>query len=395
MKMLIKNSKVISHSTNGYFNILIEDHLIRKITTNIPEADIVIDASNLITIPGIIDMHAHLREPGYEYKETLKTGLMAAVHGGVTTLGIMPNTNPSIDNLKIANNIKTRAQAYNLARPIIIPSLTKNRAGKELNNIKLLIKNGYKFFSDDGNPIYDAKIMFESLTILKKFNGIIINHCEDTRFKNTDLFESLMVARDVELSKYTGARVHIAHISTSNTIDLIKYAKSENINITCEVTFHHLLLTNREKDPLKKINPPLPDIQTQKKLIENLEHIDIIVSDHAPHSFEEKNLEYENAPNGISGLDVFFPALCSISKKYNIDLEKLIEKVTYQPAKIFNLNNIGDIKEGYYADIVLVDTNKTWDGKIFSKGKNLPYKQLHGKVILTIVNGEIKYDGRK
>lgn len=391
MSILIKNANIISHSTNGVFNVYIEKNKITEISKNIRNADIVIDAKKLTLIPGIIDMHTHLREPGYEYKETIETGLKAAVHGGVTTLGVMPNTKPAMDNLEILDYILKKSKKINLSKIIPIPAVTKERKGLELNNLKELNKNGYRFFSDDGNPIWNDEIMFNALKEVKKFNGIIINHCENSRFSNKEIFESLMVARDIELSKFTKAHVHIAHISTKNSLELIKDAKSNNINTTCEITFHHLLLEKDNNNPLKKINPPLPDNDTQKFLIDNLDNIDIIVSDHAPHSIEEKKKDYENAPNGISGLDIFFPAIYTISKRYNIDFQYILEKITYNPAKVFNLENIGDIKEGYYADIVLVDLNKNWDKKIFSKGKNLPYENLYGKVFLTVVNGEIKY----
>ena len=391
MGILIKNADIISHSTNGKFNIYIENDTIAEISKTTKKADIVIDAENLTVIPGIIDMHTHLREPGYEYKETLETGLKAATHGGVTTLGVMPNTKPAMDNLEIINFVAEKAKKIKLSKIIPIPAVTKDRKGLVLNNLKNFSKHGYRFFSDDGNPIWNDEIMLNALNETKKFNGIIINHCEDKRFLKIPLFESLMVAKDVELSKYTNAHLHIAHISTKNTVDLIKYAKLNNINTTCEVTFHHLLLEKEKNNALKKINPPLPDIDTQRYLIDNLDYIDIIVSDHAPHSIEEKKKSYSKAPNGISGLDVFFPAIYTISKKYNIDFKYILEKTTYNPSKIFNLEKVGDIKEGYYADLVIVDLNKNWDKKIYSKGKNLPYTDLHGRVITTIVNGEIKY----
>ncbi|KAF2956295.1 dihydroorotase [Marinitoga sp. 38H-ov] len=389
--LLIKNAKIISHSTKGNFNIYIEEDKIIEISKIIKKVDKVIDAKDLILIPGIIDMHTHLREPGFEYKETIYDGLRAAVHGGVTTLGIMPNTNPAMDNLEILNLILEKSKTIDLSNVILIPSVTKQRKGIELNDLDNLGKKGFTFFSDDGDPIFNDEIMFKALNIVKKFNGVIINHCENKRFYNMDLFESLMVARDIELSKYINSHVHIAHISTKNTLDLIKYAKLNKLKVSSEVTFHHLLLEKDEKNTLKKINPPLQNKNGIKYLIDNLDYIDIIVSDHAPHTLEEKNTDYKNAPNGISGLDIFFPAIYTISKKYNIDLEYLIEKITYNPSKIFNLKNKGDIKEGYNADLVIVDINKNWDRKIFSKGKNIPYKTLNGRVIMTVVNGKIKY----
>ncbi|SHE68954.1 dihydroorotase [Marinitoga hydrogenitolerans DSM 16785] len=391
MSILIKNANVISHSTKGTYNVYIKDNIIYEISRNKKKADIIIDANGLTLIPGIIDMHTHLREPGFEYKEAIKTGLSAAVHGGVTTIGVMPNTNPAMDNLEIIKFVENKAKKVKLGKVIPIPTITKKRKGEELNNLMFFFNNGYRFFSDDGNPVWNDELMLNALNIVKKFNGVIINHCEDKRFLNIPLFESLMVARDMEISKFTKGHVHIAHISTGNSIDLIKYAKINNLNVSCEITFHHLLLNNYEKDPFKKINPPLPDVETQRYLIENIDYIDMIVSDHAPHSLDEKNKSFDEALNGISGLDIFFPAIVEIHNKYRIDLDYLIEKITYNSAKVFSLKNIGDIKEGYNADLVLVDTEKKWNGKIFSKGKNLPYKDLQGRVFYTIVDGEIKY----
>ncbi|GAB6190197.1 dihydroorotase [Marinitoga arctica] len=391
MSILIKNAEIISHSTNGIFNVYVDNNRIIEISKSTKKANNIIDAKGLILVPGVIDMHTHLREPGFEYKETIETGLSAAVHGGVTTIGIMPNTNPAMDNLEIIKFIENKANNVNLAKIIPIPSITKKRQGNVLNNLKYLSDNGYYFFSDDGNPIFDDEIMFNALKTVKDFNGIIINHCEDKRFLNIPLFESLMVARDIEIAKYTKGHLHIAHISTKNTVDLIKYAKRNKLNVSCEVTFHHLLLNNNEKNTLKKINPPLPNVETQRYLIENLDYIDIIVSDHAPHSLDEKNKSFDEAPNGISGLDVFLPAIFTLAKQENIDLKYLIEKVTFNPSKIFNLDNIGDIKEGVFADLSLVDSNLLWDNMIFSKGKNLPYNKLNGHVVLTLVNGDIKY----
>ncbi|WP_129408002.1 dihydroorotase [Marinitoga lauensis] len=391
MDLLIKNAHIISHSTKGIYNLYIKDNKINEISKNEKKADLTIDAKGLFLIPGIIDMHTHLREPGFEYKETISSGLRAAVHGGVTTLGVMPNTMPAMDNLKTIKYVEDTAKEVNLAKIIPIPSVTKERQGKELNDLNAFHNYGYNFFSDDGDPIWNDEIMLKALETVKNFNGVIINHCEDKRFLEKEIFESLMIARDVELSKFTKSHVHVAHISTKNSIDLIKYAKLNNINATCEATFHHLLLNNPEKNTLKKINPPLPDLETQKYLIENIDYIDIIISDHAPHSLEEKNRSYTESPNGISGLDIFFPALFEIYKKYKIDLDYLIEKVTYNPTKVFSLENIGDIKEGYIADLVLIDPEKEWNGEIYSKGKNLPYKNLSGRVLITIVNGDIKY----
>ncbi|WP_047267203.1 dihydroorotase [Marinitoga sp. 1197] len=396
MSIMIKNAEIISHSTNGRFNIYIENGRIIEITKNQKKAKVtkVIDANGYVIIPGIIDMHTHLRDPGFEYKETIETGLKAAIHGGVTTLGVMPNTKPSLDNLESLQYIEEKSRKTNLSKIIPIPAITKKREGKIINDLKKFSKYGYRFFSDDGDPVWDDEIMLKALQITKEFNGIIINHCEDKRFLGKEIFESLMVARDIELSKFSNSHVHIAHISTSNTLDLIKYAKTEDLKVSCEITFHHLLLEKEKNNTLKKINPPLPDKDTQKYLINNLDYIDIIVSDHAPHTLKEKNKDYENAPNGISGLDIFLPAIYTLSKKHKIDFKYLIEKTTYNPSKNFKLSKIGDIKEGYSADLVIFNPKEEWDKIIYSKGKNMPYKQLYGKVLLTMIDGKIKYNER-
>ncbi|WP_420856932.1 dihydroorotase [Tepiditoga spiralis] len=385
--------------------IKISDHISTK-------NEKVIDASNKLIIPGIIDMHVHLRSPGYEYKETLETGLKAAVHGGITTIGMMPNTNPTIDTLELIKNLNEQIKKINLSNVLFIPALTKNRDGKELVNISE-IQNYAVGFSDDGSPINNTNLMLKALKILKK---PIIDHCEVTGLNGSmregvysnlykikgipDISETIMAFRDIEVSRNTGAHIHIAHISTKRTVKIIRDAKKQGINITCEATHNHFLFKDIDvKNANYKVNPPLPTQEDLEELINGIKDgtIDILITDHAPHSKEEKERNIENSPFGISGLETFLSGILMISKKHSIPLKKLINMVTHNPAKIFNLKNVGDIKEGYNADLTIFDTNKNWkvtEETLYSKGKNTPFLNMNipGVVEKTIINGVIKYE---
>ncbi|PNR92457.1 dihydroorotase [Petrotoga sp. 9PWA.NaAc.5.4] len=422
MKTLIKNANVVSHSTNGIKNIVIEDKIISKIAEDEIEEkfDKIIDTGGKTLIPGIIDMHVHLREPGFEHREDLESGLKAALHGGITLVGVMPNTEPAIDNPFLVEYLKLKSEKLNLAKLLPIGSVTKNREGKELTDMLAMGEKGVIAFSDDGNPVEDSCIMLKALQLSKKIGLPIINHCEVKELSRNghvregyyskhygiegipDIAESVMVARDIELAKYCKTHVHIAHLSTKASVDLIRKTKKEGVMVTSEVTHNHLLFTDKDLSDYstnKKVNPPLPTQKDQLELLKGLQEgvIDIIVTDHAPYSKKEKQVEFQSAPYGISGVETLLSSLILLSQKYDINFIDLIKKVTYYPAKIFGIENVGDIKEGYFADLVILDTEKFWvvdELSLLSKGKNTPFlgERLPGVVEKTFVEGEIKYD---
>ncbi len=422
MTILIKNASVISKSLNGTMDLLIEDERIVKIGKEINcSADRIINAKNKLLIPGLIDMHVHLREPGFEHRETLKTGLLAALHGGVTTVGVMPNTNPPIDNPALIYYLKNKAKDLGYPNLEVIASVTKGRSGKELSEMISMSKEGAIAFSDDGSPIYDPNLMLKALEYSKLIKKPIINHCEvlelsqrgymrEGKYSNfygiygiPDVAESIMVARDIQLADYTGANLHIAHVSCKKSLDLIRSAKNKGLKVSCEVTHNHLLFTDEDlKDysTFLKVNPPLPTKNDLESLVEAIKDgtIDIIVSDHAPYAQNEKEMEFQRAPYGISGLETLLSGILLIHEKYSIPLKRLVEMLTYNPAKLFDLRDRGDIKKGYLADLVLLDKDRTWlvtDKSLLSKGKNTPFLnyELPGVVLMTMVSGKIKYTG--
>ncbi len=423
MKILIKNANVVSHSTKGIKNLVVENERITEISDKEIEGNfnLVMDAKLKTIIPGLIDIHVHLRDPGFEERENLETGLRAALNGGVTSVGVMPNTEPCIDNPYLVDYLSLKSEKLNMAKLFSIAAVTKKREGKELVDMVKISNRGVIAFSDDGDPVEDPLIMLKALEIAKKLKKPIINHCEVKELSKLgymregfyshyydipgvpDITESIMVARDIEMARYAQSHVHIAHLSTKSSVDLVRQAKIKNIPVTCEVTHNHLLFTDKsisDYSPNKKVNPPLPTNDDHLALIEGIkdETIDIIVSDHAPYTKEEKSVDFAKAPYGISGLETLLSSLILISKNYDVDFSKLIEKVTYVPARIFDLGLIGDVKEGYLADLVLLDPEKEWlveEKSLVSKGKNTPFlgSLLPGKVEMVMVRGVIKILG--
>jgi dihydroorotase len=424
MIIFLKNAKVLSKSCDGMFDLLLNNGIIEKIFSceDTPDSlvyDECIDLNGKTLIPGIIDMHVHLREPGYEYKETIESGLKAAVKGGVTTVGVMPNTDPVIDNEYLVEYLKMKSELYGLSEILPIGAVTKKSQGVELAPMINMAKRGAIAFSDDGNPVENAHIMLKALEYYKMTNKPIINHAEVKELSKTGFMregeysnfygiygipsvaESIMVARDIELAKYTDAHVHIAHVSTQESLNLIKNAKKDGVKVSCEVTHNHLIFTDKDLKDYStsfKVNPPLADEKSRNIFIQALKDdlIDIIVTDHAPHADYEKEVEFQNAPNGISGLDTLLSSLLKLSIEEDISLKKLIEKVTYYPTKIFNLEKKGDIKEGYFADLVILNENEIWNVNnktVFSKGKNTPFMgmDLPGVVEYTFIKGKKVY----
>lgn len=433
MKILIKNGYIIdpSQGRDGIGDILIENNKINEIwmhgsyasghskefksKISVPKIR-TIDAAGLFVLPGLVDMHTHLREPGYEYKETIKTGTLAAVKGGFTSVCPMPNTNPINDSDVVTGYIINKARNEGSCAVFPISAITKNSKGEELAEIGSMVEAGSVAFSDDGRPVMNSLIMRRALEYCKSFNVPIISHSEDLNLSDGGVMnegslctslglmgippaaEEVMVARDIILAKLTGGRLHIAHVSTAGSVKLIKLAKEDGVNITAETCPHYFSIT---EDTIKgyntnaKVNPPLrtqKDIEAIKQgIIDGT--IDVIATDHAPHHKDEKHQEFDKSPFGISGIETALSLSLRLVHEGIITLSQLVEKMAVAPSQILNVNK-GSLKIGSDADITIVDINKEWkvDSESFvSLGKNTPFDGwvLKGMPVITICNGKI------
>jgi len=426
MKYLIKGGKIIDFKSDcfKYSDILIDGKIIVKIDKNIQmENDYnLINAENKYIVPGLIDAHVHLREPGFENKETIKTGTMACAKGGFTHVFSMPNTMPNPDSEKNIDKIQKIIEKDAVIKVTPIASITEGSLGGKLVDFEKLSKKNIAGFSDDGNPVFSEELM--RISLLKSFEckKSIITHSEDkstfsigavnrgkvSEYYNVDGIpneaEYKMIDRDIEILKETSGYLHICHISTKESVKSIREAKRKGLNITCEVTPHHFSLSEDvviEKGPYAKVNPPLRKSEDIDEIIQGIKDgtIDIIVTDHAPHEDESKNTDIVSATYGFSGAEIAFKvAYTYLVKSGVINLVKLIKFMSYNPAKIFNLKNEGDIKNGFFANLTILDLDKSKIVKtdeFISKGKNSPYDgmKLDGEVIMTIYNGEIVYEG--
>ena len=378
-------------------------------------------AEGLIVSPGFIDLHCHLREPGYEDKETIATGTRAAARGGFTTVCCMPNTNPPLDSVSTIGYVRAKARTEGVVRVLPIGCVTKGRQGKELAPLEELSGAGAVGFSDDGSPVADSEIMRQALEQSRNLDLPVIDHCEDTTLTSGGVInegrishllglpgmpakaEENVVARDIELAGKTGGWLHIAHVSTSGSVELIRRAKARRGRVTAEVTPHHLTLTEervKECGTRAKVNPPLRTENDVQALVQGLKDgvIDIIATDHAPHTAADKQGDFTRTAFGISGLETALGALMGLVHDGQLTLATLIAKLTIRPAKIIGdkYGLLGTLAPGAPADITIFDPNKEWlvDPKTFaSKGKNTPWAGfvLKGKVMATIFGGKLVY----
>ncbi len=421
MKLLIKNSVVVNHSKKSEADILIENGLIKKIGKNIKEnTSKVIDASGKYIFPGFVDMHTHLRTPGREDKETIRTGSQAAVKGGFTTVMCMPNTEPAIDNFETALSIRKEAAKVGLLDIFPIGAITKGRKGKELSEFGQLKKAGCLALSDDGDSVKDAGLLRRALEYAKLVDLLVISHCEEPTLSKDgilresalsanwgiasipEIAESIIVGRDIELARYLDSRIHLAHISTQRSIELIKRAKQDKIRVTVETCPHYFSLSledvAKDFNANFKVNPPLGTQKDKEAICKALAEgtIDCIATDHAPHTYLEKETTLYEAEFGIIGLELAFSLALKLVKEEVLSLEKLSEKMSYAPAKILSLPDRGEVKEGMRADLVIADLDKKWQvtaEAIKSKSKNTPFigQALEGVVEKTIYKGKIVY----
>ncbi|MCD9189428.1 MAG: dihydroorotase [Pyrinomonadaceae bacterium] len=425
MKLLIANGHLIdpNEGQNSGKNLLIEDGIVKAwlgANESAPEDAEVFDASGMIVAPGFIDLHVHLREPGQEHKETIATGAAAAVAGGWTSVCPMPNTNPVNDSAAITRYMIEQAERAGFANVFPVGAITKESSGTELAEMGEMKAAGAVAVSDDGRPVPNAGMMRRAMEYAKDFDLPVVDHCEDKSLSSGGvmhegkislllglrgmpaLAEDLDAVRDIYLAKETGAHIHIAHISTKGALEAVRRAKAEGINVTCEVTPHHFTLTDKAVegyDTNTKMSPPLRSAEHLKAILEGLKDgtIDAIATDHAPHHADEKALEYDRAPMGITGLETAVGlAFNELVHKGIIDLVQLVKLCSSNPAKIFNIPNRGTLKVGSVADITILDPDLVWtyrNADSRSKSKNSPFDnwQFTGGAVATIVGGKIVY----
>jgi len=419
LKTLIKNGRVVDPSQNldAVMDLLVEDGRITALNKKITvKADEVFDATGLVVAPGLIDVHTHLRDPGLEAKEDIRTGTMAAVAGGITRVACMPNTKPVIDNAVLVDGVKERAKEVGYAHVEVIGAITKGEQGKELSEMGDMALHGAMAFSDDGHYVDSANTMLLAARYVSAFDKALICHDILTEFSEAgfmhegavsaligvpgipSIAEDIAVARDAIIAKYTGAHIHIAHVASKGALEIIRRAKKDGVNITCEVAVQHLTLTDeacRGFSTATKVSPPLRSREHVEAMREGLKDgtIDAIVTDHAPHAPEEKDVEFRYAPNGFCGLETSVGVI--LTELYHTKLftiNEIINKMSTSPAHLFGLE-AGTLQVGKNADITILDLDKEWvvdSAKFYTKGKLSPFngKACKGKAAATMVDGK-------
>jgi len=406
--------------TDRVADVCVRDGIIKSVgkTAGKMRAREIIDARGKIVVPGLIDMHTHLREPGREDEETIYTGSCAAVAGGFASVCCMPNTNPPIDNQETVRFVYQKAKDAK-CRVYCVGCVTKGQKGEELTEMNDLVQAGVVAVSDDGRPVASGQVMRNALEYSKMFDLPVISHCEDASLSDSGVMheglvstelgmcgmpsaaEEVMVARDIMLGDFTGARVHIAHVSTEGSVELIRLAKKRGIRVSCEATPHHFTLTHeiiRTFDTNAKVNPPLRtegDVQAIKRGLKD-GTIDCIATDHAPHSIEEKEVEFDFAPFGLVGLETALGLVVTeLIDRRILTWAQALAKLTINPARILGLET-GRLKANSPADITIIDPKASWTvdpSRFQSKSKNSPFggRKLRGKVVCTIVDGKVAH----
>ena len=420
--LLIKNGTIVNPAKNQHEtgDILIENGKIAEIGKNITAfgKDLeVFDAKGLVVTPGLIDMHVHLREPGQEAKEDIHTGTQAAAAGGITCVATMANTSPVIDNAAVFRDVLHRAEEAGVVKVSIIGAVSKNLEGKQLSEMGDMAAEGAAAFSDDGHYVENANFMRRAMEYADMLHKMVIDHAEDMTmcgkgFMNEGKVsyalgvtgrpaagENIAVARDLLLSELTGCHVHIAHVSSKKTVDLIREAKKKGVNCSTEVTAQHLYFTDewmKEYNTAFKMAPPIRTDDDREALIEGLRDgtIDAIMTDHAPHCNEEKDVPFSCAPNGIAGLETSLAStLTVLYHEKGFSLDRIVELMSVNPARLLGIEG-GVLEEGASADITVFDPDKEWTvhgNKLYTKSLFTPYENitLKGKAVLTVVDGEM------
>ena len=418
--MIIRNGNVVLKNSVEKKDLLIEDGKIVKIADNIPaNGGAEIDASGKHVFPGLIDMHVHLRDPGYEYKEDIESGSKAAVKGGFTQICCMPNTDPIMDNKVVVSYVKNKAKEVNLCKVHPIGAITKGSKGEQLAQIGEMQKAGAVAISDDGVAVKNSRLMYLAMEYASGFGMKCLCHCEDKDLVDGGVCneglsstiaglkgipraaEDICIARDIALAESLDVPVHICHVSTHSGVRLIRNAKAAGVKVTAETCPHYFAVTDdiiRTFDTNTKVNPPIREEIDKQAVLAGLKDgtLDCIVTDHAPHHVNDKNVEYNLASFGISGIETSFGfAITYLYKAGVLSLNEIAERMSAAPARILNLDG-GEIKEGGVADLMIADLDESWvvdPQKFVSKGKNSPFGgyKLDGVVKYTIVDGEIKY----
>ena len=423
MSLLIKNGHIINPATNteGIFDLLVEGNQVTKIEENIAEeaAEQVLDASGCFVFPGFIDLHVHFRDPGLTHKEDIETGSKAAARGGVTTVVTMPNTKPVADNAEVIRYVHDKAKEVGLTHVLQVGAITKGMQGKELADIDEMIAAGIPAISEDGKSVMDSNLYREAMKIVAKAGIPVLAHCEDINLVDggvinqgekskamgvkgiSNAVENIIAARDIMLAEETGAKLHLCHCSTKETVDLVRDGKAKGIAVSGEVCPHHFTLTDEdivEGDSNYKMNPPLRSREDVDKLKEGLKEgiMEAISTDHAPHTKEEKVSDFSKAPFGIVGLETSAALTYTelVLGGYLTPME-MAEKMSYNPAKILGIDK-GDISPNHVADITIFDPRETYEihgADFVGKSANMPFegRKVTGRVVATILDGRIVY----
>ncbi len=426
MRTLIRGGRIIDPKTSrdGIFDILVEDSVIQEISDTIKKTDgkvQVVNAAGRIVAPGLIDVHCHLREPGFEYKETILTGTSAAIRGGFTTVVCMANTDPVNDSRSVTEFIIDKARAEGKCKVLPCGAITRGLKGEELAEIGEMFSAGIIALSDDGRSVSNAGLMRKALEYAKIFKLPVISHCEDDTLSGgyihegtasllnglegiPAIAEELMVQRDIAIARYVNAPIHITHISSGGSVEIIEAARKMFRKVTCDTCPHYFSLTDEATlafDTNTKVNPPLRSKKDVEAIKEGLRKgiIDIIATDHAPHEITSKDVEFDLAAFGISGFETAFALSLGLVREGVLDMPALLEKMTANPAKLLGINS-GTIAEGAPADIIIFDPDIEWTvdrNSFVSKGRNTPFhgNALKGKNLFTMVSGKIVFNELK
>ena len=422
MRYLIKNVRLVNHdAVTENVDLYIDNGIVAHIGKDcLQDADRILEGNGLYALPGLVDAHCHLRDPGFEYKEDIASGTRSAAKGGFTSIACMPNTNPVVDNAAVVRYIMDKAKREGVVNVYPIGSITKGQAGEELSEMGSMKEAGIVAVSDDGRPVMNSSVMKKGMIYASQFNLPVISHCEDLDLAEGGSMnegvvstmlglrgipssaEDVMVAREILLSEYTKVPIHIAHVSSKTSVQLIRDAKRRGVKVTAETCPHYFTLTEeacKGYNTNAKMNPPLRTSEDVEAVKEGLRDgtIDIIATDHAPHHFDEKNVEFDLAPNGIVGFETAFPLSYTYLVATGIlSLPQLVHKLSTAPSKLLNIDR-GTIETGKAADIILVDLDNEYSidvSAFLSKSKNSPFDgfKVKGRIVTTFVSGRIVYE---